>query len=384
MKNSSVRNLNFKMEMTMKVKYSFLFAAALVATGFIATNAISYELITKTETVTVAEEKIEIKKTAENFIFLADTSSSMGSTYKKTGKKKIVLQKEILKSRNADFPALSYNGGLYSHTPGVKVLTKQALTPFYEVKAYDKAAFAEAIEKLPTDASGTTPLQKGLEELDPILSGLKGHTVVFVMTDGSFTNWESLEKPIEIAKKLASKYDVSFYAIDFSDNPNNPQLRQAISSINSRSRVINFDEFLENPLFLSGALFVIEKSIVKKSVDIEKVMGAKLDSLLFAHDSAEINPQYADKLNKLGEYLQKNPTARLALSAFTDNNGPTEYNIDLSHRRVESVAAYLEKNFKIARERMALNFYGEANPVADNKTDEGRAKNRRIEGFVWL
>jgi OOP family OmpA-OmpF porin len=261
---------------------------------------------------------------------------------------------------------------------------KQALTPFYEVKPYDKAAMAAAIDKLPSEPSGTTPLQKGLEELEPILLGLKGHTVVFVMTDGTFSDWETLDKPIVIAKKLASKYDVSFFVIDISGKPDNPQLKQAVSSINARSRVINFDEFLENPLFLSGALFIIEKSIVKKSVDVEKVIGAKLDHLLFAHDSAEIDPKYADKLNKLGEYLQKNPTARLALSAFTDNNGPTEYNLDLSKRRVESIASYLEKNFKVARERMALNFYGEANPVADNKTDDGRAKNRRIEGFVWL
>jgi len=99
---------------------------------------------------------------------------------------------------------------------------------------------------------------------------------------------------------------------------------------------------------------------------------------------AEIDPKYADKLNKLGEYLQKNPTARLALSAFTDSNEPTEYNVSLSKRRVESIASYLEKDFKIARDRMTLNFYGEANPVADNATVEGREKTRRIEGFVWL
>ncbi len=370
--------------MKMKI-FSFLCLAVLVAIGSLPTSANAYELIVKKETVTVEEEKIEFKKIADNFLFLADTSSSMGgATYKNTGKKRVVLQKEVLKARNAAFPALTINGGLYTFTPGEMIAIPKALTTFFAVGPYEKAGYAAAIEKLPAEPSGTTPLQKGLAELDPILAGLKGHTVVFLMTDGTFTSEEALAKPIEIAKGLAAKYDVSFFVIDISGKANNPQLEQAINSINARSRVISFDQFLADPLFISGALFVIEKSMVKKSTEIEKIIGAKLDHLLFAHDSADIDPKYNDKLNKLGDYLQKNPTARLAMSAFTDNNGTKEYNVDLSKRRVESIANYLEKNFQIAPERMSLNFYGEANPVAENTSDDGRAKNRRIEGFVWL
>jgi hypothetical protein len=63
--------------------------ALLAAIAFTPTQASSYKLITKTETVTWYEEKIEIRKTAENFIVLCDTSSSMNETYKKTGKKKL-------------------------------------------------------------------------------------------------------------------------------------------------------------------------------------------------------------------------------------------------------------------------------------------------------
>jgi OOP family OmpA-OmpF porin len=112
-------------------------------------------------------------------------------------------------------------------------------------------------------------------------------------------------------------------------------------------------------------------------------IGMKLSNALFAFDSAEIDPKYTDALKKLGDYMQNTPQARLALSAFTDNVGPSSYNLELSRRRVESIASYLENNYKIKRTRMALNYYGEANPVASNDTDEGRAKNRRVEAFIF-
>jgi outer membrane protein OmpA-like peptidoglycan-associated protein len=302
----------------------------------------------------------------------------MGESYKKTGKTKIALEREILKRRNADFPDLTYNAGLYSFAGG----SKKALEPLYPMRPYNKAEFDKAIGQLP-EPGGMTPLQSALAELEPILSPLKGHTVVFVVTDGTYTKEDYFAKPLAIAKDLYSKYDVSFFVIDSSGIPNNVDLNVAVNSISPRSRVISYDQFIENPLFLSGALFVIEKRMVKKSKDIVTVIGANLDDLLFAFDSAAINPKYFDKLNKLGEYMQSNPKAKLALSAFTDNKGFSDYNLDLSRRRVESIAGYLETNFKIARERMILNFYGEANPVAGNDTDEGRAQNRRIEGFIF-
>jgi OmpA-OmpF porin, OOP family len=357
--------------------------AVLAAICFIPAVAGSFELITKTETVTFDELKIEIKKTAENFIILYDTSSSMGEIYKDTGKKKIELEKDILKTRNEALPELSFNGGLYTFTPKAFALYFKALKPFYEVKPYNKAEFAKAIDQLPLEASGTTPLQLCLYELEDIVAKLKGHTVVFLVTDAEYTRVGNLDKPIDIARELARKYDVSFFVIDSSGKKSNPQLQYAVGTINARSRAISYDQFLENPLFLSGALFVLDKRIVKKSIDIEKIIGARLSDALFEFDSAQINPKYTGELNKLGEFMQKNPKAIVALSGFTDNKGSTAYNLDLSRRRVESVAAYLDKNFKITPERMVLNYYGEANPVASNDTAEGRSLNRRIEGFIF-
>jgi OOP family OmpA-OmpF porin len=362
---------------------SLKFLALLLTICFIPTVAISFELITRTETIVVDEVKIELKKTADNFIILYDSSSSMGDIYKKTGKKKIELEREIFKTRAGLIPNLKYNAGIYSLSPKALKISGKVLKPFYKMQPYNKAAFGKAIDTLPIKSSGQTLLQQGLVELDGLLEGLSGHTVVFIATDSEFTEMEGMDRPIDIARGLARKYDVAFQLIDSSGNKSDKPLRQIVASINARSQVITFDQFLENPFLLTGALFVLDARIVQKSIDIEKVIGARLSGALFAFDSAEINEKYAAPLEKLGKYMQSNPKARLALSAFTDNRGSVEYNLRLSRHRAESIGTYLETKFNIAPERLVLNYYGEAYPVASNDTAEGRKRNRRVEGFIF-
>ena len=377
-----------------KVGITTMMAFLLLAIGLVPTGANAFELITTTETVVVNDIEIEIVKTADNFIVLFDSSGSMDDTYKDTGKKKIDLAKAIMKTRNADLPDLKFNAGLYTYAPQSISLSSKTLKPYYEMQPYDKAKFAEAIDQLPTEAKGPTLLQQGLSELDPILAGLKGHTVVFVMTDASYTDRgsdatgqevleEDMSRPVNIAKALTEKYNVSFFVINSSSTKKEPQLVKAIESIGESTRVITFETLLNNPHVFSGALFVLNPKIVQKSVDIEKIIGVELKSLLFGFDQAEIAPKYAEGLKLLGEYLQGAPGTRLTLSGYSDSTGPQEYNHLLSHRRVVNVANYLIENFNISPDRISMSWYGAANPIASNATSEGRALNRRVEGFIY-
>ena len=362
--------------------------------GFVPTGANAFELVTTTETVTVNDIEVELVKTADNFIVLYDSSGSMGEIYKDTGKKKIDLEKAIMKIRNANLPDLKFNAGLYTFSPQSISMSTKTLKPYYKMQPYDKAKFDQAIDQLPSEAKGPTLLQQGLSELDPILAGLKGHTVVFVMTDGSYTNRESgddrqevLESdpntPVNIAKSLTEKYNVSFFVVNSSSTDKESKVLDAIDAIGESTRIITFEELLNNPYVFSGALFVLDPQIVQKSVDIEKIIGAKLKNLLFAFDQAAINPEYSEGLELLGKYMQDTPDAQLAISGFADSTGPQEYNMALSHRRAQSVADYLIENFNISPDRIVLAWYGEANPIASNETAEGRALNRRVEGFVY-
>jgi len=70
----------------------------------------------------------------------------------------------------------------------------------------------------------------------------------------------------------------------------------------------------------------------------------------------------------------------LMIKGHTDSVGSDEYNLGLSDRRANSVRQYLV-NQGIDPSRLSSKGYGEAEPIAPNNTDEGRAKNRRIEFY---
>ena len=75
--------------------------------------------------------------------------------------------------------------------------------------------------------------------------------------------------------------------------------------------------------------------------------------------------------------LKENPNLSVDLEGYTDVTGPVPYNVELSQRRVEAVRRFLvEKGVELPRiHAVGL---GQVNPVADNKTKEGRRQNRRV------
>jgi OOP family OmpA-OmpF porin len=97
----------------------------------------------------------------------------------------------------------------------------------------------------------------------------------------------------------------------------------------------------------------------------------------FATGKADIRPPYHDELVKLADFMRANPGVKGVIEGYTDNRGGKEYNIRLSERRAASVASYLVK-LGIDPSRLGTKGYGYARPIADNKTGEGRQKNRRI------
>jgi outer membrane protein OmpA-like peptidoglycan-associated protein len=76
--------------------------------------------------------------------------------------------------------------------------------------------------------------------------------------------------------------------------------------------------------------------------------------------------------------MNENPTIKILISGYTDNVGKPADNLILSKGRAVAVVNYL-LNKGIRNERLSFKGLGEANPIADNKTEEGRALNRRTE-----
>lgn len=99
----------------------------------------------------------------------------------------------------------------------------------------------------------------------------------------------------------------------------------------------------------------------------------------FDFDKADIRPRYHDELKKVGDFMNQYPDVNMALEGHTDSIGTDEYNQRLSQRRVDSVKKYIVDKFNIDGKRIKATGYGESRPIADNSTDEGRQRNRRVE-----
>jgi len=102
----------------------------------------------------------------------------------------------------------------------------------------------------------------------------------------------------------------------------------------------------------------------------------------FDIDRALIRPEYREEIAHVGDFMKKYPTTTAVIEGHTDNVGSAEYNMGLSQRRAEAVVNYLVDVYGIDRSRLSAQGYGLTRPVADNSTDEGRQKNRRVEAII--
>jgi OOP family OmpA-OmpF porin len=102
----------------------------------------------------------------------------------------------------------------------------------------------------------------------------------------------------------------------------------------------------------------------------------------FDIDKAEVRPQYNDEVAKVGDFMKKYPTTTAVIEGYADEVGSDEHNMRLSQQRAESVVKSLEDKFGIAPSRLSAKGYGKARPIADNATDAGRQKNRRINAII--
>jgi OmpA-OmpF porin, OOP family len=118
---------------------------------------------------------------------------------------------------------------------------------------------------------------------------------------------------------------------------------------------------------------------VKK--EVQEVFQKALQGIQFETGKDVIRPGSFPILNNVVSIMKENKEYNLIINGHTDNVGKPDANMTLSQKRAEAVKAYLVKN-GVEQNRLNSFGYGDTKPVADNKTPEGRAKNRRVEFVV--
>ncbi len=135
-------------------------------------------------------------------------------------------------------------------------------------------------------------------------------------------------------------------------------------------------------------LTVVEKAEMAQEVvadaksmmsDIQIKGSVSVYGIYFDFDKADIKPESEPAIKEIAKLLHENKTLKLYLVGHTDNVGTLDYNLKLSKARADAVVKELTTKHKISPDRLRSFGVASLAPVASNKTEEGRAKNRRVE-----
>lgn len=174
----------------------------------------------------------------DNFIFLVDSSGSMGWDYKESGTTKIVLAKEILTQLNRHIPELGYVSSLDTLAP---------LKTYAEPAVYNTMAYARAIETIPTDIltwgfmGNPTPLGEGITAMDSIIGCMPGSKALILVSDGGNNRGGD---PIAAARALYEKHhpNLCIHVISLADTAKGQKLLDEIAALSSCSAATTYDE----------------------------------------------------------------------------------------------------------------------------------------------
>ncbi|RMH93817.1 OmpA family protein [Lysobacter pythonis] len=120
---------------------------------------------------------------------------------------------------------------------------------------------------------------------------------------------------------------------------------------------------------------LLPTSELKKQIDANGKVALQVN---FATDKTDILPESMPQIEQVAALLKEDPQLELDINGHTDSTGDKIHNLKLSEGRARSVLATLETK-GIDASRLGAKGYGDTQPVADNTTEEGKAKNRRVE-----
>lgn len=126
----------------------------------------------------------------------------------------------------------------------------------------------------------------------------------------------------------------------------------------------------------------LAKDATKNAKALCRVIDRMTITANFDFDRSDIRESDIEKLKKAVKFVKKYPGFKIGIEGYTCSIGTEKYNQGLSERRANAVKNYLVKEGRTDAKRITTVGYGESDPVASNKTKEGRTKNRRVEILI--
>ncbi|MBU1627577.1 OmpA family protein [bacterium] len=345
-------------------------------------------------TIAIAQES------HDSALFVVDVSNSLNTSDVAQGVK-------ILKDMNSKFPD-------YVKTTGILTFGNyrfpMTLKPQWvsQVAPYDRNAIAQALDKI-TSENGRTPIADGLVGSEEGLDKSEGKTALIVVSDGVNNG---VMDPVTQVKKMKDKHgnNLCVFTIQLRNSKIGADILEKIvkagecglakkaSGLSTDAEIKALVDYIFPPR-ITPTPTRTPTATPTPPLDSDKdgviddndkcpgtPLGAKVDAegcwrlqnVYFEFDSAKIKQVCEQSLDEVANVLKANPNVKVIIEGHTDSKGSDEYNLNLSQKRADSIKKYLVSK-GIAAENLSTKGYGESKPIADNETDEGRAKNRRIE-----
>ncbi len=348
-------------------------------------------------------------KACDSFIFLADESESMANDFE--GRPKVEFEKEILSIINAEVPEVDYQAELRTFGHDYVYSNPYQSAVYFPVGPYCKQSMAEAIEKIRASRA-PTPLGYGLELAGQDAAQMPGKVHIVLFTDGE----ENAYRPSpEVAREIKEKYPdkVCLYAVQVGDSPKGRALLERLVSIIGCGGVYQGTDLRDDQKRRAFIKEVFGYKVVttpkpqpkpspapKTTGPIDSdgdgvydqldrcpdtPKGARVDAygcweigmIFFDFDQARIKSEYHPLLLEIVAVLKQNPSLKLKVIGSTDSRGDEEYNYRLGLKRARAVKNFLVKQGANPSQLIVVSV-GETQPIADNTTEEGRAKNRNV------
>lgn len=175
-------------------------------------------------------------------------------------------------------------------------------------------------------------------------------------------NDQRVNVPAIHAKGMLGKMSMEFWVVD---DPLNPVTLQFVHN--------------GTPFSIQVVQITFPDPTRKVEEALRKDGRAEVHGIYFDFNSADIRPESQIALKQIAESLARNSSWKLRVEGHTDNIGTSEFNMDLSRRRAESVKKELVANYNVVASRLTTEGFGASRPKESNDTLGGRARNRRVE-----
>lgn len=143
------------------------------------------------------------------------------------------------------------------------------------------------------------------------------------------------------------------------------------------------DERLESTHGNSGHTLLVRVASSKAAKQLEATLRSRCEAhvsdIFFATGSAEIDSASAPTFRRIAEVLAANPAWQVGLVGHTDDIGDDAANLELSRRRAEAARTVLVRDYRIPANRLTAEGRGEREPLENDATPQGRARNRRVD-----